>query len=64
MLKSVQCRVHRGSAVAANLVVLNKQLPGASASAKQGIKSESAETWLDDKIKQNFYCIGLATRVP
>lgn len=57
-------RVRRGSAVAANPVVLNKQLPGASAAAKQGIKSESAELWLDDKIKQNFYCIGLATKVP
>lgn len=64
MLKSVHYCVHRGSAVAATLAVLNKQLPGASASAKQGIKSESAETWLDDEIKRNFYCIGLATRVP
>lgn len=64
ILKSVRCRVRRGSTVAANPVALNKQRPGASASAKQGIKSDSAETWLDDKIKQNFYCIGLATRVP
>lgn len=53
--------MHSGSAVAANPVVLNKQLPAASASAKQRIKSESAETWLADKIKRNFYCIGLAT---
>lgn len=52
MLKSVQCRVHRGSAVVANLAVLDKPLPGTSASAKQGIKS--AGTWLDDKIKRNF----------
>lgn len=54
----------RGSAVAANPVVLNKQLPGVSAAAKQGIESESVEMWLDDKIKLKFYCIGLATRVP